>query len=71
VRLVAERDGEGHADRFWAGALGLAGGQPEPGLLGWMRRQAERRGITIPSRTANQGSPRPKAGSPNNERSRA
>lgn len=39
VRLVAERDGEGHADRFWAAALGLAGGQPEPGILGFYRSQ--------------------------------
>ncbi len=42
-RLAAEDDptAESHADRFWAAALGLAGGSPEPGLIGFYRQQAE------------------------------
>ena len=42
MRLVAERDGAGHADRFWAAAMGLAGGKPEPGIIAWMKAQAEK-----------------------------
>ncbi|MGH6976398.1 MAG: hypothetical protein ACREED_05160, partial [Stellaceae bacterium] len=42
-RLVAESDASGHADRFWAAALGLAGGTPEPAIIDFYRRQAEAR----------------------------
>lgn len=37
-RLVADRDGDGHADRTWAAFLGLGGASPEPGLLGYYKR---------------------------------
>ena len=37
-RLVADRDGDGHADRAWAAFLGMAGATPEPGLLGYYQR---------------------------------
>jgi phage FluMu gp28-like protein len=40
-RLVAERDGDGHADRTWAAFLGIAGASPEPGLLGYYKRLVE------------------------------
>lgn len=40
-RLVAERDAEGHADRFWAAALGLCGGDLVPGLFTHLKRQVE------------------------------
>ena len=44
-RLVADRDALGHADRFWAGAMGCAGAdpfitQPNDGLLDFYRREA-------------------------------
>lgn len=42
-RLVAESDDAGHADEFWAAALGLAGGAPEPAIIDFYRRQAEAR----------------------------
>jgi phage FluMu gp28-like protein len=43
-RLVAERDGAGHADRAWAAMMGIAGAdpfitQPDDGMLEFMRRQ--------------------------------
>ena len=41
-RLVAESDDSGHADEFWAAALGLAGGTPEPAIIDYYRQQAER-----------------------------
>jgi phage FluMu gp28-like protein len=40
-RLIAERDAEGHADRFWAAVLGLCGGDFEPGLFQHLRAQVE------------------------------
>ncbi len=44
-RLVAEYDETGHADEFWAAALGIAGGTPDPGILDWYRRENERVGL--------------------------
>ena len=43
-RLVAERDGEGHADRAWSVMMAIAGAdpfitKPGDGLLVWMRQQ--------------------------------
>ncbi len=43
-RLVADRDGEGHADRAWAGMMAIAGAdpfitKPADGMLEWMRQQ--------------------------------
>ncbi len=45
-RLVADRDGDGDADRTWAAFLGLAGGAPEPGLIGFYRARIEARKAT-------------------------
>ncbi|MBC7577798.1 MAG: terminase [Tardiphaga sp.] len=47
-RLVADRDGDGHADRAWACMMACAGAdpfitKPNDGLLVWMRRQHEAR----------------------------
>lgn len=42
VRLVADRDGDGHADRTWAAFLGLAVADPAgQGLLDFYKRQLE------------------------------
>jgi phage FluMu gp28-like protein len=43
-RLVADRDGEGHADRAWAAMMAIAGGdpfitQPQDGALEWIKRE--------------------------------
>jgi phage FluMu gp28-like protein len=40
-RLVADRDGDGHADRTWAAFLGLAGASPDPGILSYYERLAQ------------------------------
>ncbi len=44
-RLIADRDGAGHADRAWAAMMGLAAAdpfvtKPNDGLLEWYRQQA-------------------------------
>jgi len=43
-RLIADRDGAGHADRAWAAMMAIAGAdpfitKPDDGLLEWMRRE--------------------------------
>lgn len=38
-RLVAESDEAGHADRFWAAALGIAGASNEAGIFAFYKRQ--------------------------------
>ena len=38
-RLVADRDGDGHADRTWAAFLGIAGSSTEPAIIEFYKRQ--------------------------------
>ncbi|MDE1149710.1 MAG: terminase family protein [Azospirillaceae bacterium] len=39
-RLVADRDGDGHADRTWAAFLGIAGGNDTPSIIDYYARLA-------------------------------